>query len=592
LTPTIRQLVDAGLLEPVDAAFASALGRLAGEGDPIALLGAAMARAYGGQGHVCVDLGALGGRPVAGWEGEDLALGSWPSAAEWRARLRASALVSREGFASPLVLEGDLLYLHRTAETESRLARHVLERTASPIDGIDPELLAAGLAREWGPAGDAAPDRARSAAQRAVSSRLSVITGGPGTGKTSALARILSLVAEQILSREGRPARIALAAPTGKAAARMAAAIGAARRGERAPELRCPEEIAAAIPDEASTLHRLLGAGRGSGRRFAFGARRRLPYDVVAVDEASMVDLELMTALFDAMPAAARVILLGDRNQLASVQAGAVLADLCAGGAGAAWITELDRSYRFGGSSALGEAARLVNAGRPRDLLDALREGRFGRDVVLEHLADGRAALESAVSRGVAAYSGAIAETDPARRLAAMSRLGVLCAHRRGPLGSAQVNREVERRLAALGRRDPGDPWYDGRPIIVLENSPRAGVFNGDVGVVGRERPGGDPAVFFAAPGGGLHALRPGLLAAHETAFAITVHKSQGSEFDEVVVVLPLAPSPVTTRELLYTALTRARVRATILGVPEVVAAAVETPTTRFSGLASRLRGA
>jgi exodeoxyribonuclease V alpha subunit len=281
LIPTIRQLVEAGLLGLVDAVFAAALGRLAGEGDPLVLLGAATARAYSGQGHVCVDLGALGDRPVAGWEGEPLAVGSWPSAAVWGERLRSSALVSRDGVLAPLVLEGDLLYLHRAAETEARLAKHLVERMTAP-------------------------------------QRLSVVTGGPGTGKTSALAQGLALVAEQFLAAEGRLPRIALAAPTGKAAARMSAAIGAVKRGERTPELRCSPGIAAAIPDQASTLHRLLGAGRGSGRRFAFHARSRLPFDVIAVDEASMVDLELMTALFDATPVAARVILLGDRHQLAA----------------------------------------------------------------------------------------------------------------------------------------------------------------------------------------------------------------------------------------------------------------------------------
>ncbi|MCK9463372.1 MAG: exodeoxyribonuclease V subunit alpha [Proteobacteria bacterium] len=554
MTPTIRELVEAGLFRPVDAAFAAALGRLAGETDPLALLGAAAARAFSGRGHVCVDLAALGDHPIRGWEGEDLALGDWPSAAVWRERLRASALVSRDCEAAPLVLDGDLLYLHRIAETESRLARHLLTRTAPP-------------------------------------SRLSVVTGGPGTGKTSALASDLARIVEGFVAAEGRAPRIALAAPTGKAAARMAAAVGAAKRGERKPELRCAKEIAAMIPDQASTLHRLLGFGPRGERRFLFDARHRLPFDVVAVDEASMVDLDLMTALLDAVPSSTRVILMGDKNQLASVQAGAVLADLCAGGAGAPWITELERSYRFGDSSALGGAARLLNAGRSRELLAALEAGRFGDEVRLERPADGRAALESIVRRGAEAFSDVLTERDPARRLEAMSRLGVLCAHRNGPLGSTHVNREIERRLAGEGRRDPGDPWYDGRPIIVLENSPRAGVFNGDVGVVSREAPGRDPSIFFAAADGGLRALRPGQLAAHETAFAITVHKSQGSEYDDVIVLLPLAPSPVTTRELLYTALTRARARATIVGTSDVLAAAVDTRTTRFSGLAGRPRG-
>jgi exodeoxyribonuclease V alpha subunit len=588
--PDLRQLVAAGVLAPLDAEFAEAIGRLAGEADPLALLGAAVARALTGRGHVCADLGALGDRPIAGWEGEGLALGRWPGAGAWRDRLAASALVARGGEAAPLVLEGSLLYLRRVAETEARLARHVRARTAAPIERIDRALLAAGLEREWGR--EEVADRARLAAERAVERRLSVITGGPGTGKTTALARCLALVAEQIRAVEGRPARLALAAPTGKAAARMAAAIGAARRGERAPALRCPPEIRADIPEEASTLHRLLGWGRRPGRRFAFGARRRLPFDAVAVDEASMADLDLMTALFDATPAAARLILVGDRHQLASVQAGAVLADLCAAGDGGRWITELDRGWRFGGAEAIGEAARLVNAGSSSALLAALARSAGDAAVSLLSCATVREACAVVADRAAAQFDRVVRERDPARRLAALLAAGALCAHRNGPLGSVHLNREIERRLDALGRRDPGDPWYDGRPVIALRNSPDAGLYNGDLGVACRDRATGSIEVWFAAPGGGVRAFAPGRIGEHETAFAVTVHKAQGSEFDEVVVVLPQAPSPITTRELLYTALTRARRRVEIIGPPEVVVAAVETPTVRASGLAGRIAGA
>lgn len=553
MSPSVRELVEGGFLHPADAAFAEALGRLSGERDPLALLGAAVARAHAGRGHVCVDVGALGGRPITGWEEESGELGTWPDAGAWRRSLSASPLVAGRDGIAPLVLEGDRLYLHRLAEIEARVAGRLLERMAG-------------------------------------GALLGVVTGGPGTGKTSALAGSLAGLAGEIARAGGRPPRIALAAPTGKAAARISAAIGAAKRGEREPSLRCPPEVAAAIPDQASTVHRLLGYRPGRERRFLFDARHRLPFDVVAVDEASMVDLELMAALLDAAPPSARVLLLGDRNQLASVQAGAVLADICSCGAGAAWFTELERSYRFAPGSALGESARMVNSGRARELLRALEEGRFGDGVTLVRPAGARKALDAIASRAADAFRGVLSEGDPGRRLAALSRFGVLCAHRHGPLGSIEVNLEVERRLAEAGARGAKDPWYDGRPVMVLANSPRAGVFNGDLGVVCRDGAGGAPGVCFAGEDGGVRRLPPGRIGAHETAFAITVHKSQGSEFDEVSIVLPPRPSPVLTRELLYTALTRARARAEIVGGAEIVAHAIENPTIRFSGLADRLR--
>jgi exodeoxyribonuclease V alpha subunit len=304
-----------------------------------------------------------------------------------------------------------------------------------------------------------------------------------------------------------------------------------------------------------------------------------------------MVSLSLMDALLAAAPERARIVLLGDRHQLASVQAGAVLADLCAGGAGVPWIAELSRSHRFEESSSLGDLARAVNSGRTADAMAALDAGRDRGEVVLHPEPDARAAVDEIARRACALFAEVRREADPAGRLGLLARSGVLCAHRRGALGAEHVNREVERRLVASGQIPSGAPWYDGRPVIALRNDPRAGISNGDMGVVCRAAESAQLAICFAGEDGRVRSLAPGLVGAHETAFAITVHKAQGSEFDEVAVVLPAAPSPVTTRELLYTAVTRARSRVEIFGRPEVIAAAIETPTVRFSGLAERLSG-
>jgi exodeoxyribonuclease V alpha subunit len=586
MTCEIRALLSAGWLEPVDALFAETLGRLAQEHEPLALLGAAVARAHSARGHVCADLRGLGGRPISGWEGEALDLGDWPATRAWRAALDGSGLVSRDDIAAPLVVFGDRVYLHKHAVMEARLADEISRRGASRCDGVDEAALEAGLVREFGVGRGAAPDGQREAAARAVENRLSAVTGGPGTGKTTVLARCLALIAEQTLRATGRFPRIALAAPTGKAAARMGAAIGACKRDETPTSLRCGAKIAAAIPASATTLHRLLGYRARPGDKFAFGRARRLPADVIVVDEASMVGLELMTALFDAAPDGARVILVGDRDQLASVQAGAVLGDIC--GAAAPWLTVLDRSYRFGGE--LGELARAVNRGDVGAAIGLLTVAPRG-ELVLEEPIDLRAACDRAAWRAVDRFFAVSGEAEPAARLAALSREGLLCAHRNGPLGSLHVNREVETILAARGARRPGEAWYDGRPVMALRNSPHLGIFNGDLGVACRDPSTGALLACFAGEDGAIRRVEPGRLGEHETAFAITVHKAQGSEFDDVLVVLPPAPSPVTTRELLYTAITRARDRVEILGRREVVAAAIEARTVRLSGLADRLRG-
>lgn len=616
MTPVLEALWAAGVLSELDLALARGLGRLAGETHDAVLLVTALASRAVRQGHVCLDLDRLVREgPLRDEAGAPIPGAALPTLADWAAALRASPLVvSTEESPAPLVLDGaHRLYLRRYWLHQESLAAAIAARAAATVDGVDDALLAAGLARFFGPPSGAAPDRQRLAACVAVSRRFCVISGGPGTGKTYTVVRILALAIEQALAAGLAPPRIALMAPTGKAAARLQEAVCAG-----AATLPCDAHVRAAIPAAATTIHRALGASRRGPTAFRRHRGDPLPADLVVVDEASMVDMALMARLFDALPPTARVVLLGDQNQLASVEAGAVLGDICnsgvprevsaafaaraasitgeplppAPGAPAAtgiWddIVQLDRSYRFAGG--IGRLARAINAGDLAAVwteLDAASEvgwraagpdgglGPAGECLVLGGLEEFRAA------RG------------PRERLLALERFRVLCAHRRGPGGVEAINAEIERLLAAHAVVRPEGEWYVGRPILVTRNDYQLRLFNGDVGIIAAapDDPGRRQAVFIA-PDGGERRLSPSRLPPHETVFAMSVHKSQGSEFDAVAVLLPPEPSPVVSRELLYTAVTRARRCATIIGPRAVVDHAVTHAIARASGLRDRLWG-
>ena len=599
LVETFRE---AGVLGPLDVHFASAVGRLGAGADPLVRLGLAMASRAPNEGHVCAELSTL--RDTIRLEGEegrpppDL---PWPEVADWCRALGQSAAVRTPGSGdrTPLVLDDDRLYLDRYWRHQQRLVAAVFARLALRSD-VDPALLRAGLDRLF-----ERPDRQRLAAAMAVMRGLTVVSGGPGTGKTTTVVRILALLVEQAVGA-GHPApRIALAAPTGKAAARMAESVRRAKRDG----LRVAPEVAAAVPDEASTLHRLLGLrpDRPTARHHGDNP---LPLDVVVVDEASMVDLVMMDRVFDAVPPAARLVLLGDRDQLASVEAGAVLGDVCpAGGRGfslsfaarvesvlgapppapvgsddrpGVWdaVIQLDHTWRFGPDSGIYALARAVNAG-DGDAAVALLADPAYPDVTLVPPTD--TALRTLTVDG---YRGCAQATDADAALAALADFRVLCAHRRGHLGVGALNRRIELWLAAEGLVHPTEPWYPGRPILVTHNDHVLRLFNGDAGVViaqGDARrtcfPGADGPRWFS----------PARLPPHDTVYATTVHKSQGSEFEHVLVVLPQVLSPIVTRELLYTAVTRARGRVTVAATEAVVREAAGQQVQRASGLRARL---
>jgi len=571
---TLGQLGDVGFFSPFDLQFAATVARLAGDDHPDVRLGAALACRMTAAGHTCVDLRAMAGRRVElpGDDPEDV---HWPSIEPWTAALRASRLVSRPHPRprTPLVLDDrDRLFLTRYWEYQERLAGQLLARSSCGEVDLDEELLRGGLSRLFDDA------RQAQAARAAATRRLAVISGGPGTGKTTTVVRILALLQQQALAAGAPPLRVLLLAPTGKAAARLAETVRRAREGALARQV--DEAVLAAVTADASTIHRALRWRPSAPTKFVHGIDHPLPADVVVVDEASMVDLALMTKLIEAVRADARLILLGDRDQLAAVETGATLGDICAAGL----AVQLTHSYRFGSRSGIGRLAVAINEGDERRALELLRSSGTA-DLEWLEVSEERALVRAARPLLESGYGPLSQRSDPQQGLDQLGRFRVLTALRGGPFGADGLNALAGRIL----RPRRAQSWYPGQPILVLANDYGCGLFNGDTGLIDADAAGRLKA-FFPAAGELPRAISPYRLPQHETVYAMTVHKSQGSEFDEVVVVLPAHPSPVVTRELLYTAVTRARRKVTVLAAEATLLHAVRTPFRRTSGLRDRLR--
>lgn len=597
----LRRAVARGALRAVDFHFARRLEALAGGDAPELLLAAALASHRVGEGDVCLELDRCRELPLlrdaADADGPRL-----PALVAWVDALRACDSVGEPGDRAPLILDRHgRLYLGRYWWFERQVATAVLARARSPAPAVDRDRLRAGLGRLFPDAGGI--DWQRVAAAMAVLRRLCLISGGPGTGKTRTVTSILALLVEQA---GDVPPRMALAAPTGKAAARLAESVRAAKA-----ELPLPAEIGSRIPEAAVTLHRLLGyrPGRANPRH---GPDDPLHLEVLVVDEASMVDLPLMARLLAALPDPARLILLGDKDQLASVEAGMVLGDLCgrgrvpgyspelcaeiaavagdrlapAAGPGPALgdrIVELRTSRRFGRDSGIGALAGAVNRGDADASLGILADDRYP-DVGLE--APRARVLADLIEQWlVPAWRQVTASPEPRAALAALNRVRVLCALRSGPQGVERLNERLARTLEAVGLIRREGALYAGRPVMLTANDHALGLYNGDVGLILADpRSDGALRAFFATAEG-LRRVLPSRLPAHETVYAMTVHKSQGSEFDELLLILPEAESRVLTRELLYTGITRARQRVRIFATEERLRGAIERPVVRSTGL-------
>jgi exodeoxyribonuclease V alpha subunit len=554
----LRAFNEAGVLSAADVHVAARLARLAGEDDPAVLLAAALAVRAPRLGHVYVDLATASETTVVeAEEPVDLAGLPWPPAGEWAQRLGQSALTD-----GPLRLDGSHLYLDRYWREERQTAEDL--RAFAGERAIDEARLADGLERLFGPD----DELQRRAAAAALRRRLAVVAGGPGTGKTTTVARIVALLAEQ----PGPPPLVALATPTAKAAKRLEEAVhDEARRMRVAPEVR--DLLLGVAP---TTLHRLLGSRPGSNSRFRHDRANRLPHDAIIVDETSMVSLSMMARLLEAVRHDARLVLVGDPAQLSSIEAGAVLSDVV-GPARGDGIVVLDRVYRYG--KGIDAVATAVRAGDADAALDALSQAPPG----VEWIDDPDAIQGEAVAAGRVLIEAGRAG-DGTGALEALDRFRVLCAHRHGPSGVASWTRSIEGWLAdAVPGFSTETRWYPGRPLLVTKNDYGLGLFNGDAGVVVAGDDGRPRAVF--RDGAGLATFSPGRLEAVETVFAMTVHKSQGSQFGTAAVVLPDPGSRLLTRELLYTAITRARERLILAGSEEAIRAAVGRPIARASGL-------
>lgn len=642
----LAEAVTRRALRALDLAFARFIAECDPAAEPSLLLLAALASRQLGGGHPCLDLHALDALAI---EQE------WPTS--WlellsTAPMPASRLLAgADGLPehAPLVLDRHRLYLRRYWNYECHVAAGITTRLS---EGMLPAATLQGELQRLFPAQNAETIHwPRVACALAARGAFSVITGGPGTGKTTTVVRLLGLLQTLHLRQHDTPLRIRLAAPTGKAAARLNASIA-----RQIALLDVQEHVRAAIPREVETLHRLLGA-RPDTRRYAYDHRRPLHVDVLVIDEASMIDLEMMAAVLDALPPQARLILIGDKDQLASVEAGAVLGELGRraeqGGYNLAtteWvrvatgdnlsafvrddaqpldqhITMLRSSHRFDAASGIGRLAAAVNAGdaaavnvlldSPSSNIAWMPSGITDAAWPIDGYADRFAAQDANDQpQGFRFYLEQLQQRRPTlnaddahyRRwghevLEAFNRFQVLCAVRQGPSGIERLNRDIAAALLNAGLIETDRGWYEGRPVMVTRNDYSLGLMNGDVGITLRMRgPDGEPRLYVAFPvtrgasstapqddDAQVRCVLPSRLGDVETVYAMTVHKSQGSEFEHTALVLPDDAPAILTRELLYTGITRARRWLSVIGTPAAIEQALAQRTRRYSGLGERL---
>jgi exodeoxyribonuclease V alpha subunit len=609
----LTTLYRGNVLRTLDHALAQSLRRLRPDTPDAVLVGAALASLAVSDGHAGLDPT----QPQRLIEADV----DWPAPDAWLAQLQASPWVEVPGADdavagdAPLVLENGLLYLRRYREYERRLAHGLQRIAAHALPGADPGTLATLFAQLFPQARDGIDHQARAAAV-ALRHPLVLVTGGPGTGKTTTIARLLVLLAAQAVQADQPLPRVALAAPTGRAAERMAESLRLAVQRLRLVGI--APALCDAMPSTGTTLHRLLGVIPDSPR-FRHHADNPLPYDVVVVDEASMIDLPLMTKLVEAVADGTRLVLLGDPDQLPSVEAGDVLsAILRASGDGlgtqaddaqalhallapaalqplapprrfAGRRVQLQRGYRQTDALDLAPLAHAVRDGNSATALALLRAGTLAGVQFHEDQSD---PLQHHREQLLGHWRGLGEAADPGVALANAGRIRLLTAVREGPQGARGLNARIEALLAGVPRPGMAPGYFHGRLLLITENSYRHRLFNGDIGICLIDRHGSVTAWFPGETPDQPRGFHPGALPAHESAFAMTVHKAQGSEFDEVWLQLPRRDNRVLSRELIYTGMTRARQALHVLGSAEVLEAALARHASRLSGLAARLQGA
>ncbi len=600
----VRQACKRGDIRPLDMETGLFLYERDGGRTPELLPAAALASAAVGMGHVCLPLD----RAASLLSGKDQA--AMPDLANRRRKLLATSVVGRPGEVAPLILDNrNRLYLYRFFLCEQRVAGWLTDK-ADILNHIDTATGRQLLARLFPADKDKNKKRINDqliAAALSLLKPLLIISGGPGTGKTWTVARILAL--HQAMAnggKNGENQRLGLAAPTGKAAARLQQSL---------------QQAAAAIDLDTTnmqqlqtkTLHRLLGY-RPRVDGFRHNEQNPLRLDLLVVDEASMIDISLMDALLSALPPTCRLILLGDRHQLASVEAGSLFADLCSNrknswspqlcrqledltgcaplpqttsaAAGNDTVVTLGKSFRFDNASGIGMLATTVNSGDLEKVKHCLQSPFPDLEINYTTGNERRQWLRRQILRG---YRKMITAQTIEEAFAALESFRILCAVRKGAAGVETINLWARQVLADEKLIPDDTDWFAGRPIIIRRNQYRMHLFNGDTGILRHDDAGRLKAWFMQADNR-LHGFSPGSLPEHEDAWAITVHKAQGSEFDKVLLLLPEEESRVLSRELLYTGITRAKTQLILCGDKTRIATAVRRRTNRWSGLADRLQ--
>jgi len=607
------------LFSEIDLKFADFINRLSGsrDGHPEIFLGAALVSRATGNGDICLDLNSVCETALFQKRtGSDAVI--CPPLSKWRETLLSSHAVGKPGDKRPLILDDcNRLYLFRYWEYEKKLSDSLRERAKGITQEFDLKDLNQRITGLFPQNERQEINWQKVAVSVAILKRFSVITGGPGSGKTFIIARILTLLLE--CSHQAKP-HIYLAAPTGKAAARLADEVKQAKH-----QIQCHSSILESIPHDAYTLHRLLKPLPGSPY-FRYNCENLLPADIVIVDEASMIDLALMSKLVQAVPASARLIMVGDKDQLASVEAGSVLGDICDRNIMHGFSIEitkqieeltgepigqsvkaanrnyglqdcivvLQKSYRFTPSAGIGGLSRAVNRGDPDASLKQLGNPDDESITWLE-IRNSKELMQKLEDQIIYGYSKYLKLKDPLQILEEFNRFRILCALKIGSYGAREINKIAEHILSRhhliRPRNLATNPWYNGRPVIITTNDYNLGLFNGDIGITMSDSGSHDSDlhVFFPGNAGALKRFPPYRLPEHETVFAMTVHKSQGSEFDEVLLILPDKDYPLITRELIYTGITRARKKVSVWGSKSVLYSAIERKIERISGLRDAL---
>ena len=617
------EIKHSGLFSEIDLHFARFIAGFSPDRDGDVFLASALVSRATASGDICLALDAaaetaLAAETVLLEKQDTYEQMRLPSLSQWRQTLFSSPAVGKPGENRPLILDDrNRLYLYRYWDYENKLSNSIKTRIEDDLVDIDASGLRKSIQRLFPEAENQTINWQKIAAIVAVLKRFSVITGGPGSGKTFTIAGILALL---LASARGTTPKIFLAAPTGKAAARLAESIKQA--GQYLP---CNDNVKNAIPNEVYTIHRLLKPVAGTPY-FHHHIDNPLPADIVVIDEASMVDLALMSKLVQAVAPNARLLLVGDKDQLASVEAGSVLGDICDRGVIHGYsktffnkieklirtnaadaiplsedkpglqdcITVLQKSYRFSAHGGIGGLSRTINLGDADASLAIIKAS--SETSISWHDLHSRSGLTYDLTRMIVdGYGKYLTCQDPGSALEEFSHFKILCALKKGPHGVNTINHLAEQVLANEGfiprTQSLINPWYRGRPVLITRNDYNLGLFNGDIGIT---LPAPDSStqelqVYFPGPSGEFRRFPPHALSDHETVYAMTVHKSQGSEFDHVVLILPDKDYPLLTRELIYTGLTRARQTVSVWGTESVLRNAIQRKIERTSGLREAL---